>query len=363
MAKFNFGKNKQTDEREQDEQLNNNNNNKNQSQDLDDLYYENTDDDFFDDAFDAVEFPDDEDDLESEAEQYAEDLNEDNQYKKAQPKWYEKVVNIAIVFGITTVLLVAGLVIFREPIRGFIGSSTEDIRDLDIQGEVEDYQEAVKDTLKGSEEGKEKEEEEDTPIKESDVVSDGEYLVGKDIQAGLWLAEDVLVDVYTNEETFNEQKNPASTNVKKVDIPHFFSLSSGQYVKVQGGDLVLNESRPETGVNVGDTFILEESGHVYVGKDIPEGFYTLYNSQLLEKDSKRRVKDAKLTVLNPSDEERSSIGIERKTTLFLRKGLMLEPSADIIGERVSADGTYGGDEELLNNMTQEQAELEEELEE
>lgn len=346
MPKFNFNKGS----REKDEITKEKEGGVN---DLDELYtqdedisegFNDEDADFFDDEFGSVENPQDEGDLEAQAKSYAE-VNEVPTYKKAQPKWYEKGANIVITIVIITFIVVTGLYVFREPIRGFIGSRSEDLRDLDLQGQVSDYQESVKDTL-NVEDG----EDEEVVILEVDEVEtlpEGEYTVGVDMVAGLWVADEVLIDVYPSKQEYDEQKNPASSNVTRVDLRTYISLSEGQYIVVQGGELEFNETRRPTNYNIGDTNVLIEDEYYLLGKDLPGGFYTLYNTEVLEDGKGRDARGASLELLNPSEEDPDSIGVERKTTVFLREGIIVIPSKDLIIERVSSDGSYGDDLNIL----------------
>lgn len=356
MAKFSFGKNKGKDTREEElreDELGN-------KEELEDVKYNTGFDDedveFFDDDFGTVVNPRDDDDLEAEAREYAK-AHEAPKYDKAEPKWYEKGMNIIITIVIITVVIVSGLYVFREPIRGLIGAGTEELRDLDIQGQVSDYGEGVKETLKGTEDEEDLDEEQEViEVVDVESVSDGEYTVGVDIKSGTWVAKDVLVDIYNTKEDFDEKKNPRSSNIKYIDVRSYMSLSDGQYVVVQGGELVNNATRPETKFNIGDTGILIEDEHYMVGKDLPEGFYTLHNANILDTKEGRTPRGATLEVINARDEDPSSIGVERKTTVFLKIGYLLAPDSDIIIERVSADGTHGDDLDILTSTEDEHEE-------
>lgn len=369
MAKFRFGKGKKEDSREDElrgveeeqdgfySELGENYDEDLLDDELDSYQsgFDDEDGEFFDDDFGIVHNPNDEDDLEAQAEQFSKEVNIQPEYKKATPKWYEKGVNIIISIVIVTGLVVTGLFVFREPIRGFIGSRTEEIRDVDIQGEVKDYTEGVKETLQGSEEEVEEVEgeEEVAQIEEVESMPEGEYTVGENISQGLWVAENVLLDVYATKQDYEDKRNPISTNVNNVDTRLFFGLTNGQFVIIQAGELEYNNTRPEVAINIGDTTILEKGTQYFVGKDIPEGFYTLYNSRVLDVAEGRDIRESQVRLLNATDEEPSSIGVERKTTVFLREGLIISVNNEIIVERVSSDGTFGGDSELLNDMTDE----------
>lgn len=360
MANFKFGKKKQGKNKQEDELSKGKEGIEEKDLDTSSQEHEGRfqtvndteEDEFFEDDFGIVDNPSVEDDLEDKAKKYAEEAQVTPKYTKEEPNWYEKGANIIMVIVILTVIVVTGLFIYREPIRNFIGSGTEEIRDLDIQGEVTDYKDDVKDALKGSD--KEVEDKEDK--KKVDVVEsipEGEYTVGKDMSSGVWIAENVLLEVYQTEEDYKDKKSPIATNVSAVDIQKIITLSDGLFVVVRGGNLVFNETRPEVAVNVGDTLIFDKDEQLFVGKDIPEGFYTLYNLDILEKMETNKARNATIKVVNATDDEPTSFGIERKTTIFLRKGLILTFKSDLLGERVSSDGTYGGDKEFLNNMTQE----------
>lgn len=307
-------------------------------------------DNFFNDEFDAVDNPQDEDDLEAQAKGYAKETMEPT-YQKAQPKWYEKGANIVISIIIITFIVVAGLFVFREPIRGFVGNRSDDLRNLDLQGEVSDYQEGVRETLQTTND--EELEEEGVTVDVVETLAEGEYVVGVDVQSGLWVADDVLVDIYPSQQEFDEQKNPLTTNVKRVDIRTYVNLTDGQYVVVQGGELEYNPSRVPVNFNIGDTLILIEDEQYLTGQDIPEGFYTLYNTDVLEDGQGRNARQATLDIHNSGDDDPNNIGVERKTTVFLRGGLLVEPSKDLIIERVSSDGTFGDDLDILIQDTEE----------
>lgn len=355
MAKFSFGKNKGKDTREdelREDELDN-------KEELEEVKYntgfDDEDGEFFDDDFGTVVNPRDEDDLEADAREYAK-AHEAPKYEKAKPKWYEKGLNIVISIVIITVVIVSGLYVFRYPIRGLIGTGTEELRELDIHGQVSDYGEGVKETLKGTEDEEELgEEQEVIELEDVESISDGEYVVGVDIKSGTWVAKDVLVDIYNTKEDFDDKKNPRGTNIKTIDLRTYIGLSEGQYVVVQGGELVNNATRPETKFNIGDTDILKEDEQSMVGKDLSEGFYTLHNSNILDTKEGRTPKVANLEVLNARDEDPSSIGVERKTTVFLKLGYLIAPDSDIIIERVSADGTYGDDLDILTSTEEEQS--------
>ena len=355
MAKFSFGKNKGKDTREdelREEELDN--------IELEEVKnnsgFDDEDVEFFDDDFGTVINPRDDDDLEAEAKEYAK-AHEAPKYEKAEPKWYEKGLNIVISIVIITVVIVSGLYVFREPIRGLIGSGTEELRELDIQGQVSDYGESVKETLKGSEDEEELDEEQEViEVEDVESISEGEYVVGVDIKSGTWVAKDVLVDIYNTKDEFEEKKNPSGTNIKTIDLRTYIGLAEGQYVVVQGGELVNNESRPATKFNLGDTDILIEDEHYMVGKDLPEGFYTLHNANILDTKEGRTPRGAKLGILNAREEDPSNIGVERKTTVFLKLGYLLSPDSDIIIERVSADGTHGDDLDILTSTEEDNEE-------
>lgn len=353
MAKFKFGKNKKEDKRDDELREDEVSHKKEQDEVKYNTGFDDEDGEFFDDDFDTVVNPRDEDDLEAEAREYAKE-HEAPKYEKAEPKWYEKGMNIVITIVIITVVIVTGLYVFREPIRGFIGSGTDELRELDIQGQVSEYGDGVRETLKGSEEEEEEgEEQEVSEVEDVEFVPEGEYEVGVDIKPGTWVAEDVLVDIFNSKEEFEEKKNPASTNINSVDLRSYMGLSEGQYVVVQGGVLVNNDTRPETKFNIGDTDILVEDEHALVGKDLPEGFYTLHNANILDTKDGRTPRGANLDILNARDEDPSRIGVERKSTVFLKSGYLLAPDSDMIIERVSADGTHGDDLDILMSTEEE----------
>lgn len=369
MAKFSFGKNKKEDNREdgryeQEDDLGYDNKDDDNLDDLDTGVYntgfDDEDGDFFDDDFGRVVDPKDDDDLEAQAMEYAKD-QETPKYEKAEPKWYEKGVNIVITIIIITVLIVIGLFVFREPIRGLVGTGTEELQDLDIQGQVSDYGDGVKETLQVTE-GEEDEPKEDIEVEEVESIPEGEYTVGVDIKSGTWVADNVLVDIYNTQEDYEEKKNPMSSNINLIDLRTYISLTDGKYVVVQGGELVNNASRPATKFNVGDTGILIEEEQYMVGKDLPEGFYTLYNGNILETEKGRTPSSTSLEIANPGEEDPSSIGIERKTTVFLKLGYLLIPDSDIIIERVSADGTHGDDLDVLTEEVDQEEEVDTEEE-
>lgn len=313
-------------------------------------------DSIFHDAFDAVDKPLDEGDLEDEAREFASDLDVSPTYKKAQPRFFEKTGNLIAFIGILTSVVIVMLIVFQEPIRSMVNSGSDGVEDMDIQGEVEDYREGVQDTLQTATE--EREEKQKYVIDEVESIPEGEYTVGKDIEQGYWVAEDVLLEVYPDEEAKNENKTPSASNVSEVDIQKIAYLAEGQFVVVQGGELVFNDKRPETAVNVGDTVVLEDSTQYFVGKDIPEGFYTFYNLDALERDSAENLRGARIELLNAGDEENDKLGIERKSTIFLRSGLAIEINGELLAERVSSDGTYGDDRELLEDEDAQSSESE-----
>ena len=356
MAKFNFGKGKNKKDVELDKDplvedstggdLDGSNGNYGE-QEIGgfDKVNDPEDEGFFDDDFGIVDSPNDEGDLEDKARNYAEEVTDTPKYSKAEPKWYEKGANIIAVMVISTVIVVVGLYTFREPIRGLIGSGTEELSELDLKGEVKDYQDDVKTTLQSSAEKESDVEKVDVEM--VDFIPEGEYIVGKDISAGTWVAKEVLLEIYDKEDSYREKKQAMATNTSSVDKQKIVNLAEGQFIVVQAGELVFNESRPETAVNVGDTFIEYDGEQLYVGKDIPEGFYTFYNLDILEAMEDGRVRDAGIVIKNPAEDEQDKIGVERKTTVFLRKGLIIEIQDGLLGERVSSDGTYGDDTDIL----------------
>lgn len=356
MAKFSFGKNKGKDTREDELREDELDNIEELEEEKYNTGFDDEDVEFFDDDFGTVVNPRDEDDLEAEAREYVK-AHEAPKNEKAEPKWYEKGLNIVITIVIITVVIVTGLYVFREPIRGLVGTGTEELRELDIQGQVSDYGKGVKETLKGTEDEEDLGEgQEVIEVEDVESISDGEYVVGVDIKSGTWVAKDVLVDIYNTKEDFDEKKNPLGTNIQNIDLRTYIGLSEGQYVVVQGGELVNNESRPATKFNIGDTGILIEDEQYMVGKDLPEGFYTLHNTNILDTKEGRKSSGASLEVLNARDEDPSSIGVERKTTVFLKLGYLVAPDSDIIIERVSADGTYGDDLDILTSTKEEHEE-------
>lgn len=363
MAKFKFGKNKKDSREDELKDTKQNIDSESEEFDLEELHTEDRNtryqdsgedisDTFFDDDFDTVDEQQYTEDLDTRADEYVAEVTQDD-YSGTEPKWYEKVTNIIIAIVIVVVLTVTGLYVFREPIRNIVGSSTEDIRNYDLQGELVQYGEGVQGSLKGEEEVEEEVIEYEVEL--VDFVSDGEYVVGKDINAGVWIADEVLVEVYASEEDFNDNQSPVYTNVSSVDIQLMVNLYDGDYVVVQKGNLVYNDTRPLIPVNIGDTLMLEDEHQLEVGKDFPEGFYTLYNLDVLELMDDGRVRDATLKALNAGEEEQNAYGVERKTTVFLRNGLTLEVDGELIAERVSSDGTYGGDLDLLMEMTEEES--------
>ena len=356
MAKFSFGKNKGKDTREEELRVVGLVNKEDIEEIKNNTGFDDEDGEFFDDDFGTVVNPRDEDDLEAEAREYAK-AHEAPKYEKAKPKWYEKGLNIVITIVFITVVIVAGLYVFRDPIRGLIGTGTEELQELDIHGQVSDYGEGVKETLKGTEDEEELDEEQEViELEDVEYISDGEYVVGVDIKSGTWVAKDVLVDIYNTKEDFDDKKNPGGTNIKTIDLRTYIGLTEGQYVVVQGGELVNNASRPATKFNLGDTDILIEDEHYMVGKDLSEGFYTLHNSNILDTKEDRKPRGANLEVLNASDDDPSSIGVERKTTVFLKLGYLLAPDSDIIIERVTADGTHGDDLDILTSTKEDNEE-------
>src|SRR5699024_9922068 len=197
-----------------------------------------------------------------------------------------------------------------------------------------------------------------------EVAPEGEYTVGAkgDIDAGVWVVDEVLLDIYESEEAYKQNKDAIYSNVDFVDRQQLVKLIEGDYVVVQKGSIIFNETRPTKAVNLGDTLHLQEGNQYVVGKDFPEGFYTFYNLGLLElgEDEESMVSPTTVTIKNAGEGERTSIKVERKSTLFLKSGLELEFPDDMIMERVSADGTYGADKEVLEDMIKEDSDNKEE---
>src|SRR5699024_1978109 len=224
-----------------------------------------------------------------EAEEYVNN-DYDDDYDELQPKWYEKLSNIIITIGIATIVVVIGLIVFREPIRGLIGTGNEAVNNYDLQGEIEDYKSDVGDTLQGESNGSETDDEEgeSTPqpvgTAKMEVAPEGEYTVGAkgDIDAGVWVVDEVLLDIYESEEAYKQNKDAIYSDVDFVDRQQLVKLIEGDYVVVQKGSIIFNETRPTKAVNLGDTLHLQEGNQYVVGKDFPEGFYTFYNLGLLE---------------------------------------------------------------------------------
>lgn len=355
MSRFNFGKKNKKEKEELEKE-------KQRLKELEkererEEFVEGTEDvgeEFFADGFDKVHKEEKEEDLLSEVDrEIKENKEKDEKYAEVAPKKREKLTNVIIVGAITVVFVVGGLIVFREPIREFIGVGSGVVSKVDVRGEVDEYKENVTTTLKEDKnevEGEVEKKEISEEVAKEDKIGEGMYVGGSTINTGVYLAENVLVEKYPSREQFEDGKPPTYTNVSRVTERSMFGIYEGEFIIVEGGSIVNNRSRKETKVNVGDTVKIDAGKHVAVGKDLPEGFYKAYNMNVLEDTSKERVKKAKIEVFIGNSGTKYEI--ERKSVIFLPANEVYIASDDIILERIASDGTGGNHKELLEELSE-----------
>ncbi|MEW5552123.1 hypothetical protein ABGT22_19660 [Peribacillus frigoritolerans] len=116
------------------------------------------------------------------------------------------------------------------------------------------------------------------PTKEY-ILSSGDYIVGKDIETGLYDVESLSDNIHFN--SFAISKGQKLINQDLTNNSHVSIKSKGK------GRIKLSPAKYEKLPKVGNNYQIEHSGYYIIGKQIPSGkyiiSYTIKNSSLKNK--------------------------------------------------------------------------------